>query len=393
MDKTKKINNVPIVILLILMYIVVAMSDNFKGIFVPFFKSEFGVNNTEIGYVMTASLFAYAVFQFAGGYLIEKIGYKKTIMSGFLIGILSLLLLSNCKSFPMLVAGMFLLNMGMAMFNIGVNTLGPVLTVSSTVVLMNMIIFAYGSGNTLLQRISGSLLDQGIEWKQFYTFMLISVVALLVYLILIRIPYEPVVKETKGNYKAILKNKMLWFYILAMGFYLASEYGVGNWFVNYMSESFQFSAERCSFYIALFVGTKALGQLICGFVADRLGYFKTILTYSIITSIIMVVSVAMQDRGLLLFSIGGFFYSAIFPTLITTLGDVFQENTSYATGIILMCGTLIAMAVSMVIGILNDVIGSQYGIYMIPISMILCMVFSKVIHSAEGKKVKSESMD
>lgn len=390
MDKSKKINNIPIVILLILMYIIVAMSDNFKGIFVPFFKSEFGVNNTEIGYVMTASLFAYAVFQFAGGYLIEKIGYKKTIMSGFLVGILALLLLSNCTSFPMLIAGMFLLNMGMAMFNIGVNTLGPVLTVSSTVVLMNMIIFAYGAGNTVLQRISGSLLDSGIVWKQFYTFMLIVVAILLVYLLLIKIPYEPVVKKTKGNYKDILRNKMLWLYVLAMGFYLASEYGVGNWFVNYMSEGFKFSAERCSFYIALFVGTKALGQLICGFVADRLGYFKTILTYSIITSIITVVGVAMQDQGLLLFSIGGFFFSAIFPTLITTLGDIFHENTSYATGVILMCGTLIAMAVSMAIGILNDLIGARYGIYMIPASMVMCMIFSKMIQSSERTSEKTE---
>lgn len=385
MEKTKKINNAPIVVLLILMYIIVAMSDNFKGIFVPFFKSEFGVNNTEIGYVMTASLFAYAVFQFAGGYLIERIGYKKTIMSGFLIGIVALLLLSRCISFPMLVAGMFLLNMGMAMFNIGVNTLGPVLTVSSTVVLMNMIIFAYGVGNTILQRLSGSLLDRGIEWKQFYTFMLIAVAVLLVYLILVRIPYEPEVKKSKGNYKEILKNKMLWFYIFAMGFYLASEYGVGNWFVNYMSEGFRFSAERCSFYIALFVGMKAIGQLICGFVADRLGYFKTILTYSILTSIITVIGVVLRDRGLMIFSIGGFFFSAIFPTLITTLGNVFKENTSYATGVILMCGTLIATGVSMLIGVINDLLGVQYGIAMIPISMILCMIFSKVIQNTVGK--------
>ena len=384
MDKSKKIHNIPIIILLVLMYVIVAMSDNFKGIFVPFFKSEFGVNNIEIGYVMTASLFAYAVFQFAGAYLIERMGYKKTIMFGFVIGIMSLVFLSNCNSFPMLVIGMFLLNMGMAMFNIGVNTLGPALTVSSTVVLMNMIIFAYGAGNTVLQRLSGSLLERGINWKQFYTFMLIVLIILFVYLLLIKIPYEPEVKKKKINYKNILKNQMIWLYVMAMGFYLAAEYGVGNWFVNYMSEGFHFSAERCSFYIALFVGAKAVGQLICGFVADRLGYFRTILSYGVITMFMTMIGVAMQDHGLLIFSISGFFFSAIFPTLITTLGDVFHEGTSYVTGVILMCGTLIAMIISMMIGILNDLIGTQYGICMIPVSIVLCIAFSKKIQNAKN---------
>lgn len=385
MNETKKTNNGPIVALLFLMYIVVAMSDNFKGIFVPFFKEEFGVNNTEIGYVMTASLLAYAVFQYAGGSLIEKLGYKKIIVSGFVVGILSLGVLINSRSFLMLIVGMFLLNMGMAMFNIGVNTLGPVLTVTSTVVLMNMINCAYGFGNTILQKVTGNLLAGGVMWRQFYIFMLIVLVALLVYLLMIRIPYEPVVKETKGNRAEILKNGKLWLYVVALGFYLASEYGVGNWFVNYMNEGFLLSSDQSSFYMALFFGCKSVGLLFSGFVADRLGYFKTILIYGVISSVIIVAGIAMQSSGLLLFSIGGFFFSAIFPTLITTIGNVFKENTSYATGLILMCGTLIAMLVSMSIGVLNDIIGVRYGFYMIAVSIILCTVFAKIIQTTVKK--------
>src|SRR5699024_3369951 len=109
---TAKVNPWAISVFLILLYLLVAMSDNFKGIFVPSFKAEFDVNNTQIGYVMTASLFAYAVFQYVGGILIEKLGFKKVFVIGFVLSISAIVLLVNCVNFPMLIASMFLLNVG-----------------------------------------------------------------------------------------------------------------------------------------------------------------------------------------------------------------------------------------------------------------------------------------
>lgn len=379
--------NGPIVALLILMYLIVAMSDNFKGIFVPFFKSEFGVNDTQIGYVMTASLFAYAVFQYAGGILIEKLGYKKIIILGFVLGLAALGVLICCGSFPMLIVGMFLLNTGMAMFNIGVNTLGPVLTVASTAVLMNVINGAYGAGNTVLQKISGNLLADGIPWRSFYIFMAIVTAALLLYLLAVKIPYEPVVKQETGNKKEIFQSSSIYLYMIACGFYLAAEYGIGNWFVNYMNGAFALSSDQSSLYVALFFGFKTIGLFCGGFIADKLGHFQTILAYGCIASILTFVGIAMGRGGLLIFSIGGFFFSAIFPTLVTTIGKVFKENTSYATGLILMCGTLIAMVVSMSVGVINDVVGVRYGFYMIGGSIVVCTVFSKMIQITLKNKI------
>jgi fucose permease len=166
--QAKQFSNTPIIILLVLMYVIVAMSDNFKGIFVPLFKEDFGINNTQIGYVLTAGLLAYAVFQYIGGIFIEKIGYKKVVAFGFIIGMVSLVLLITCKTYVVLLIGLFGLNIGMAMFNVGVNTLGPILTVTSTAVLMNFVNFSYGASNTAIQKIAGNLLSKGIPWAQLY---------------------------------------------------------------------------------------------------------------------------------------------------------------------------------------------------------------------------------
>lgn len=364
---TKQFSNIPITILLVLLYVIVAMSDNFKGIFVPFFKEDFGLNNTEIGYMLTVGLLAYAVFQYIGGIFIEKIGYKKVIALGFLIGMASLLLLITCKTYLVLILGLFGLNIGMAMFNVGVNTLGPVLTVASTAVLMNFVNFSYGASNTVIQKVVGNLLSKGIEWTQFYVFMLFSSGVLFIYLLLIKIPYVP--KSEKANYNKmdLLQNKMLYLYIIALGFYLASEYGIGNWFVTYMGEEFKLDADGRALYAALFFGAETVGRLFGGYIVDRLGTFKSMLFYGCFATLFSTVGILLGEAGLIIFSIAGLFYSIIYPTIIMTAHTVFKEAASYATGLILMCGTLIAMVVNMLMGVANDVIGVYYSYYSIAI--------------------------
>jgi fucose permease len=387
--EVKQFSNTPIIILFVLMYGIVAMSDNFKGIFVPFFKEDFGVNNTQIGYVLTAGLLAYAVFQYIGGIFIEKVGYKKVIAFGFIIGMVSLVLLITCKTYIILLLGLFGLNIGMAMFNVGVNTLGPILTVASTAVLMNFVNFSYGASNTAIQKIAGNLLSKGLSWTQFYVFMLVCCGALFIYLLLIKIPYTPQNEKIQYKKKDLFKNKMIYLYIIALGFYLGSEYGIGNWFVNYMGEGFNLDADKRAFYAALFFGTETVGRLFGGFIVDRLGAFKSMLLFGCIASLLSTVGILLAETGLIIFSAAGLFYSIIYPTIITTAHGVFKEAASYATGLMLMCGTLIAMVVNMAIGIANDIFGVYYSYYSIAICItittIAILIIKRNVEMTEGK--------
>lgn len=380
-----KIKSWPISLFLILLYLIVAMSDNFKGIFVPSFKAEFMVNNTQIGFIMTASLLAYAVFQYVGGILIEKFGYKKVLMLGFILSALAILCLVNCLNFVMLIISMFLLNTGMAMFNISVNTLGPALPIASTAILMNAINGSYGAGNTVLQIISGKLLASGINWRSFFFFMLAVVVAMFIYLLFLKIPLQPVVKEG-GKGSEVMKSPILYLFIAAAGFYLAAEYGIGNWFVNYMNESFSMTSDQSALYIALFFGCKTLGLMVGGFVADKIGYFRCILIYGVAATATSFLGVLLGQSGLIIFAIGDFAFSAIFPTIITTISLFFKDRASLATGLILMFGTLIAMVVSQLVGILNDAIGTQYAFYIVAISIMCCTFFSYLIGLKDKNK-------
>jgi len=365
----EKINNLPIILLLVFMYVIIAMSDNFKGIFVPLFKEDFQVNNTQIGYVFTGGLLAYAVFQYIGGVFIERLGHKKVIALGTIPAIVGLVFLTTYKSYVALLVGLFSINISMAIFNVAVNTLGPIMIVASTAVLMNLVNFSYGAANTMIQATVGNLLVKGMEWPQFYLVMLLCCIALLIYLRYVKIPYKTSSVQGAYNKMDLLKNKMLYLYIFALGFDLGSEYGVGNWFVNYMGEEFKLASDDRAFYVTLFFGLFTLGRLIGVFVLDRIGLFKSLVVCGCIASLLCTVGIVLGKAGLIIFSISGLFYSIIYPTCVTTVRGVFKEATPYATGIILMCSTFVAMVVNMLIGMANDVIGVHSSYYIIAISI------------------------
>lgn len=385
--------NIRIIVILVIMYVIVAMSDNFKGVFVPVFKENFSVSNTQIGYMMTVSLLAYAVFQYFGGVLIEKLGFKRVMILGSVLAALALVSIVFCSGYGMLLAGMFVLNAGMALFNVTINTLGPMLTVASTAVLMNMLVAGYSASNTVLQRVSGILLGKGVSWTMFYGFMLICLVILVFCIATLKIPYQPQTNtvDKKQNRSAIFKNPMLYLYVLVAAAYLGAEYGMGNWFVNYMSDSFGLGADQRGVYMTAYVGIRTVSLLLGGFVADKLGQYRSIMLYAGAGAVLMGLGVFAGRGGLWIICAAGFTFAVIFPGIITTIKSVFHESTSYATGFILMGGTLGAMCISTLMGILNDVIGTRITFYIMPLCMLLTLVLTGII---KGRiKQKSDTLN
>lgn len=377
----KNKNNYVVIAFIFMLMILNAMAENTRGIFIPSFKSDFSIDNTGIGIMLFIGSLAYILFSYIGGILCEKIGQKRVIMLGVSFMILSLILLSVVGSYVGFITGMFIMNIGLSLISISINTIVPVLLISYQAILMNIIHFCYGVGGASGQAIGGKLMSIGFTWRNIYMGISGLFLVILILFSFIKMPHTHKYSEgNKVSILSVLKNKVVFFYVFALGFYVFSEIATTSWLVNYIKDNYKYDSSKSAFYSVMFLVIFSIGRLLGGFVVEKLGSLKTIMGSLIIAVSLFTLGLIIGEKGLIVISSSGFFFAIAFPTLVLTISKVFKENTSYITGVIITLTSAVSMILNLVIGKLNDKIGTYFAFYMIPISLIISIIFIYLIY-------------
>lgn len=388
MSKNK---NIITIIYIFLMMFLSAMCDNVRGPFVPIIKKEFSINNKGIATTLMICSIGYMIFTFVGGILCEKIGQKKVFMLGFILMIIAPIGLYFSKNFTIYLVELFLLNTGQAFIGIATNTIIPVIAIGFQAILMNLTHFSYGLGATLTQRAAGVMLYKGITWRQIYMFIAIISIIMFIGFLFVNVPQPHISKEdNKIDNKEILKNKYIYLYMLALGFYVAAESNTGNWFVNFMHDCYKYNEDKASVYAALFFGTFTVGRLLGGFVVEKIGYMKSVMLSVVLAAVLYITGLLIGERGIVIISISGIFFAIIFPTMVLSINQVFKKSTAYVTGLIITAASFMSMVINILIGILNDSIGTYKTYYIIPLSLTLSVLFTYLIY-INTKKMQDKS--
>lgn len=377
-----KKNNLKILFFIIFTMILLAISDNIKGALVPLFKETFSIDNAKIGYVFTFGSIGYISFTYIGGILCEKIGQKKTYGLGIIFCILSSFLFYKTYEYKMLLFCMFLLNVGIGLISISINTLVPIIAIGFQALAMNLTHFSYGLGSALTQISTGSLLSEGFNWRSIYAFIGILFVISFLIFIFIKIPQNNIKLEdnkNKGLFN-VLKNKYFYFYALGLGFYVFAEVGTSNWLVNFSQSSYHFDYKKSTMYMSLFFMLLTLGRLIGGFIVEKIGYLKSVIISLSMAFLLYMAGLVIGSKAIILICLSGLFFSIAFPTIVATIRNVFKVNAVYISGVIITSASIINMILNNLMGYLSDIIGTEKAFYIIPISLILSITFLVLIY-------------
>ncbi|MBU5593460.1 MFS transporter [Clostridium sp. MSJ-4] len=382
----KKKNNIIALGFMIALMILAAIAENTRGVFIPGFKENFAINDTEIGFMLTATFIGYITCTYLGGALCEKIGQKKVFIIGIIFMICSLGILSISRTYNIFIIGMTLVSCGLALTSIAINTIVPVLFVTMQTLIMNLVHFSYGLGSALGQRVSGILIFKGVDWRDIYLAVAIAYIVMLIIVLMIKIPVTHKAEE-KGSISITkaLSNKLVILYILALGFYVFAEVGTGNWFVNYMESNFAFDKSKSSLYVSMFYGIFTIGRLLGGFVVEKFGYVNVVIKSLIIGFAIYILGILLGEKGVSIIAVSGLFFSITFPTIVSTISKVFKSGSAFITGVVVTFSTGINMMLNMLMGIANDNLGTKLAIYLIPLSLLVSISFLLLLHR-ETKK-------
>ncbi len=350
-----------------------ALSASFRGFFVPTFKSEFGIDNTNMGMIISVAQASSVLFSFMSGKYCLRFGPKRIIAAGYVIIATSIGIVVSANSWIVLLAGYCGMASGTAMLVIGLNSMLPMVTIFAQAVIMNFGHGIFGFGSTIYQKFLGWYLTSGYNWRILFmssiAFFLVS--AVLVWFS----PGEP--SDDHKNHKSKMIHKKLSIALLiALMFYVTSEFLIGTWIVNFFQEGYGYTPSKASYYSTLFYGVFTAGRLFGGLIFHKVSRFNGILVFTGLASISILVG--QYFGGVFLYAIGisGLFFSIIYPTTITIVNDTYGKDSAFFIGISAIATSTGIFVTNLLFGYLNDKLGVQSTFNLIPVCLIIsCIAF------------------
>jgi MFS transporter, FHS family, L-fucose permease len=377
-----------------------------NDILIPHLKSVFDLNYAEVLLIQFFFFLAYALFSIPSGFVIERIGYKKSMVGGLLImGLGSLLFIpaAMVPSFPLFLVALAVLATGITNLQVSANpyvsVLGPARTAPSrlnftqafnslgTVIGPRLgAAFILGGTATLtaeqLHKLSpGALQTYRVQAASTVKlpYLIIAVALIVLGLVIARFKL-PQIPEAEGGHAALGADDSIWKHrnlvLGAVGIftYVGAEVAIGSFLVNYLHEPDigNLSYAKAGAYLAFgywfgamigrFAGSAVLQKISTRVV---LGFNATIAAMLVCLSMASSGHVAMWSMILV-----GLFNSIMFPSIFTLGIEGLGPLTGEGSGLLNT-----AIVGGAVIPLIQGVIADRVGIHHAFVLPVICYLY------------------
>jgi len=357
----------------------------------PHLKSVFDLNYTQTTLIESVWFIAYFVASLPSAFLIERIGYQKSLVIGLLImaaGALGMVLAASLPSYGVTLVMLFVIASGITLLQVAANpyvaVVGPPATASSRLNLVQ----ALNSAGTMLAPLFGAYLILGrsvggtVKEGTILTpaqrladahsvvlpYVLVAIVLAILAVVIARFPLPAMGNATSRVAKEDRKNHSLWrhrnlvFGIPAIFIYLIAEIGVANLFVNFVSQPniANLTHELAGRYLTFLWGGMMVGRFVGSAIMQKVRAETVLAAFSIGAFVVMMITVfAHGPVAMWSLILVGLFHSIMFPTIFTLgikgLGPLTEEGS----GLLIMA--IAGGALVIVQGKIADAYGLQWS--------------------------------
>jgi FHS family L-fucose permease-like MFS transporter len=386
----------------------------------PHLKSIFGLNYSETQAIPFFFFSSYFVFSYPGGKLVEKVGYKKSMVVGLLImaaGALGFLPAAHLAVFSLFLTALVVLAAGMTVVQVAINpyvtVIGPASTAASRLNLAQAV-NSFGTfiapfiGTYLILRnaqapaTTAQLLAMNSIQRQAYRvlqastvqtpYLIITVALVLLALALAAIKLKPqtgmtdltqdfrpgAFAEALDQPKSIWKHKWVIFGALGIFTYVGAEVSIGNLLVSYMGlpKIAALPESKAGYFLMVYWGGAMVGRFVGAAVLQKVRT-GPVLTFAAVGAFLLVVLSLLTSGH---FAMGailavGFCNSIMFPSIFTLgiqdLGPLTSKGSS-----ILIAAILGGAIVPKIQGIVADHIGLQPSFFVPAVCYVYLAAFA-----------------
>ncbi|MFT9496075.1 MFS transporter [Anaerosolibacter sp.] len=351
------------------------------GSLLPLISMEYGLSNTVSGGLISAHQVGNLISGFIAGVLPLYLGRKKSIIflcSFVVMGFLIMILTGNPV---LLILGFLFTGLSRGSISNFNNTMVNEVSNSSPAAL-NVLhsIFAVGALTSPFLVIVSTNISGELGWK--IAASVIIVLAIISMLLFSRMKIDNTGKkiEKKNKSYEFLKNRSFGISAGIMFFYLCAEATINGWMVKYFIDSNIMTIEYAQMLASLLWLVILAGRLTCAFWGDKVSKKVLLLTTSCGTAAFYLLLLSTHNLKVITLAIMGLGFSmaGIYPTTISTVGDIIKAYPM-AMGVLLMLGGIGAIIMPIITGALSDAFGILAGMGAIVgaiVLMIICVILN-----------------
>ena len=329
----------------------------------PHLRSVFDLNYTQTTLIESVWFIAYFVASIPSAKLIERIGYKRSIVIGLLamaVGALMMVPAARTPSYDLVLVALFVIASGITLLEVAANpyvaVVGPPETSSSR---LNFVQAFNSLGTTLaplfggyliLGRSKGGTSEAGVTLTAaeryadaqsvILPYMIVAVVLVVLAVVIARFPLPSMGQATRRASREARKGLSLWshrnlvFGVPAIFIYLIAEIGVSNLFINFISqpEIGNLTHQQASNYLFLLWGGMMVGRFLGSLLMQKIDAARVLAAFAIgAFAVMLIATFAQGPTAMWALILVGFFHSIMFPTIFTLgikgLGPLTEEGS------------------------------------------------------------------
>ena len=374
--------NYRIVVYIMAVFFLISFVTNIIGPLIPIIIKWYKINYALAGFLPFSFFMAYGIISIPAGFLLEKRGQSVTLLGAFSLNFLGCLLIASSASYLAVIAGLFVIGLGMAMLQVVINPL-----TRSTVgeehfafyAVLGQLVFGLASflspfALSLLQTHERASAKFGPPWVPFYAGAGLVFAGFIALTAKIRMPKAELAEDERvgslGTYRELLGNKTVLLFFAGIVAYVGTEQGLADWMGQFLLVYHGIPAETTGAYeVSMFWGLMVIGCML-GLVLLRLLDSQLILRIFGFGAVACVLAALLgpTQLSLVAFPLCGFALSVMWSIIFALALNSVAANHGSFTGI-LCTGILGGALMPLAIGWLGDHIGLRDSMFLILVEL------------------------
>ena len=371
-----------------------------NDILIPYLKLMFALSYTQVMLINTCFFGAYFFMSIPSGKIVEKIGYKKGMVAGFLaaaVGALMFYPAAEVKDYNLFLLALFILASGITLLQVAGNPYVAVLGKPETASARLTLTQAFNSLGTTIAPLLGTYLilsglpeiTEGIDpasvdadaVQNAYIGIAVVLVIISIIMAVVNLPkikagefdMDLTAAPSKSVYGSAWDASHLVLGAVAIFMYVGAEVAIGSFLVNYLGTDavMGMSEKEAGNYVAYYWGGAMVGRFIGAYILRVLNPGKLLMGFSFVAIILVMISI-LTTGEIAMWSIlaVGLFNSIMFATIFTLAVSNLYEHTNQGSGI--LCTAIVGGAI---IPLIQGYVADQVGLTTAFVIPILCYLY------------------